>query len=69
MEELQKICEFLVENDKTEWSLIIQGLILELEENLAYGDSDIDYSEDEGDALDEGIPEVNIDPSGFHSLV
>jgi len=67
MDELQKIGEYLLEKDKTEWALIIQGLMFEL-----YGtedDSDIDYSEDEGDALDEGIPTVNIDPSGFHSLV
>ena len=66
MDELEKIGEYLLENDKTEWALIIQGLILELRGS---DDSDIDYSEDEGDALDEGIPEVNIDPSGFHSLV
>ncbi len=66
MDELQKIGEYLLENDKTEWALIIQGLILEL---CGSDDSDIDYSEDEGDALDEGIPTVNIDPSGFHSLV
>ena len=66
LEQLQEISEYLLEKDKTEWALIIQGLILELGE---FGDSDIDYSEDEGDALDEGIPEVNIDPSGFHSLV
>jgi hypothetical protein len=63
MDELEKIWEYLLENDKTEWALIIQGLIFE------FGESDIDYSEDEGDALDEGIPTVNIDPSGFHSLV
>tara|TARA_R110000782_G_scaffold85406_1_gene166077 strand:- start:390 stop:581 length:192 start_codon:yes stop_codon:yes gene_type:complete len=63
MDELEKIWEYLLENDKTEWALIIQGLICE------FGESDIDYSEDEGDALDEGIPTVNIDPSGFHSLV
>ena len=66
MDELEKIGEYLLENDKTEWALIIQGLILELRGS---DDSDIDYSEDEGDALDEGIPTVNIDPSGFHSLV
>jgi hypothetical protein len=66
MDELQKIGEYLLENDKTEWALIIQGLILEL---CGSDDSDIDYSEDEGDALDEGVPHVHIDPSGFHSLV
>ena len=32
-------------------------------------DSDVDYSEEEGDAVDEGIPEVYIDSRGFHSLV
>ena len=64
-DQLQEISEYLLEKDKTEWALIIQGLILEFKEY----DSDIDYSEDEGDALDEGVPGINIDANGFQSLV
>tara|TARA_B100000768_G_C11279545_1_gene377747 strand:+ start:3546 stop:3746 length:201 start_codon:yes stop_codon:yes gene_type:complete len=64
-DQLQEISEYLLEKDKTEWALIIQGLILEFNQY----DSDIDYSEDEGDALDEGVPAVNIDLNGFQSLV
>jgi hypothetical protein len=28
----------------------------------------MDYSEDEGDAVDEGVPEVQVDERGFYSL-
>ena len=70
MEELQKISEYLLEKGKPEWSLIIQGVILELNELYAEeAEEGVDYSEEEGDAIPEGIPHVNIDENGLHSLV
>ncbi len=65
VDELYKIIEYLDEKDKSEWSALLHGFIIYIQENL----SDVDLSEEEGDAIPEGIPEVNIDPSGFHSLV
>jgi len=32
-------------------------------------EEDIDYSEDEADAVDEGIPAISVDERGFHSLI
>ena len=70
MDELQRISEYLLDKGKVDWSLIIQGVIMELNEIYAEEEEeDIDYSEEEADALPEGIPEVNIDPGGFHSLI
>jgi len=65
VQEIYKIIEYLDEKDKGEWSSLLHGFIIYIEENL----SDVDLSEEEGDAVPEGVPEVNIDPSGFHSLV
>jgi hypothetical protein len=48
--------------------LIKIGKYLE-EKKTAMEDDDIDYSDDEGDAVDEGVPEVRVDERGFHSLV
>ena len=38
------------------------------ETRIAMEESDVDYSEDEGDAVDEGIPDVLVDEDGFYSL-
>ena len=70
MDELQRISEYLLDKGKVDWSLIIQGVIMELNEIYAEEEEeDIDYSEEEADAVPEGIPEVNIDSNGFQSLV
>ena len=68
IEELIKICKYLEEKNKPEWALIIQRIIMD-EIEVAMEDDNIDYSEDEGDAVDEGIPEVQVDERGFHSLI
>ena len=49
---------------------ILHGFITYIGENISESDhSDVDYSEKEGNAVDEGIPEVYIDNRGFHSPV
>jgi len=63
VQEIYKIIEYLDEKDKGEWSALLHGFIIYIET------LDVDLSEEEGDAVPEGVPEVNIDPSGFHSLV
>ena len=68
IEELIKIGKYLEEKNKPEWALIIQRIIMD-EIETAMEDEDIDYSDDEGDAVDEGVPEVRVDERGFHSLV
>jgi len=68
IEELIKIGKYLEEKNKPEWALIIQRIIMD-EIEIAMEDEDIDYSDDEGDAVDEGVPEVRVDERGFHSLV
>jgi hypothetical protein len=68
IEELIKIGKYLEEKNKPEWALIIQRIIMD-EIEIAIEDDDIDYSEDEGDAVDEGVPEVRVDERGFHSLI
>ena len=68
IEELLKIGKYLEEKNKPEWALIIQRIIMD-EIEIAMEDENIDYSDDEGDAVDEGVPEVRVDERGFHSLV
>ena len=68
IEELIKIGKYLEEKDKPEWALIIQRIIMD-EIETAMHEEDIDYSDDEGDAVDEGVPEVRVDERGFHSLI
>jgi hypothetical protein len=68
IEELIKIGKYLEEKDKPEWALIIQRIIMD-EIEVAMEDDNIDYSDDEGDAVDEGVPEVRVDERGFHSLI
>jgi len=67
IETLIKIGQYLESKGKDDWSLVIQRIIMD-EVRIAMEDSDVDYSEDEGDAVDEGIPEVRVDDRGFYSL-
>lgn len=68
IEDLILIGKFLEEKDKPEWALIIQRIVMDHIE-VAMNEEDIDYSEDEADAVDEGVPEVRVDDRGFHSLI
>jgi len=68
IEQLILIGKYLEEKDKPEWALIIQRIIMD-EIETAIHEEDIDYSSDEGDALPEGVPEVQVDERGFHSLI
>ena len=68
IEELIKIGKYLEEKNKPEWALIIQRIIMD-EIETTINEEDIDYSEDEVDAVDEGVPEVRVDERGFHSLI
>ena len=65
VQEIYKIIEYLDDKGKDEWSALLHGFITYLDENL----EEVDLSEEEGDSVPEGVPEVNIDPSGFHSIV
>ena len=69
IEELIKIGKYLEEKNKPEWALIIQRIIMDEIEIAIHEEDDIDYSDDEGDAVDEGVPEVRVDERGFHSLI
>ena len=68
IEQLILIGKYLEEKNKPEWALIIQRIIMD-EIEIAIHDEDIDYSEDEADAVDEGVPDVRVDERGFHSLI
>ena len=68
IEDLILIGKFLEEKDKPEWALIIQRIVMDHIE-VAMNEEDIDYSEDEADAVDEGIPAISVDERGFHSLI
>ena len=68
IETLIKIGQYLESKGKDDWSLVIQRIIMD-EMRIAMEESDVDYSEDEGDAIDEGVPEVQVDERGFHSLI
>ena len=68
IEALIKIGKYLEEKDKPEWALIIQRIIMDEIENVI-NEEDIDYSEDEGDAVPEGVPEVRVDERGFQCLI
>ena len=67
IETLIKIGQYLESKGKDDWSLVIQRIIMD-EMRIAMEESDVDYSEDEGDAIDEGVPEVQVDEKGFYSL-
>lgn len=67
IEELIKIGRYLEEQNKADWALIIQRIIMDEIETTIH-EEDIDYSDSEGDAIDEGVPEVQVDERGFYSL-
>ena len=67
IETLIKIAQYLESKGKDDWALVIQRIIMD-EMRIAMEESDVDYSEDEGDAVDEGIPDVLVDEDGFYSL-
>ena len=72
--EMYKMVEFLSEQGKEEWVDLLHGMIIYIEEHENFetdseSESDTNYSEEEGNAVPEGIPEVNIDSQGFHSIV
>ena len=67
IETLIKIGQYLESKGKDDWSLVIQRIIMD-EMRIAMEESDVDYSEDVGDAIDEGVPEVQVDERGFYSL-
>tara|TARA_R110000824_G_scaffold217362_2_gene403863 strand:- start:960 stop:1172 length:213 start_codon:yes stop_codon:yes gene_type:complete len=66
VKEIYKIIEYLDRRNKTEWTALLHGFLIYLEENVS--DDDVDLSEEEGAAVPEGIPEVAIDEQGFQSL-
>lgn len=66
--EVYKIIEYLDRRNKTEWSALLHGFLIYLEENVSDEDDDVDLSEEEGAAVPEGVPEVAIDEQGFQSL-
>jgi len=69
IEQLILIGKYLEEKDKPEWALIIQRIIMDEIETAIHEEDDVDYSDDEGDAVPEGVPEIVVDSSGFLSLV
>jgi len=69
IEQLILIGKYLEEKDKPEWALIIQRIIMDEIETAIHEEDDVDYSDDEGDAVPEGVPEIAVDSSGFLSLV
>ena len=69
IEQLILIGKYLEEKDKPEWALIIQRIIMDEIETAMHEEDDVDYSDDEGDAVPEGVPEIAVDSSGFLSLV
>jgi len=71
--EMYKMVEFLSEQGKEEWVDLLHGMIIYIEEHEEVSEtdseSDTNYSEDEGNAIPEGVPEVHTDSDGFKSLV
>ena len=73
--EMYKMVEFLSEQGKPEWVDLLHGMIIYIEEHEevsetdSESESDTNYSEEEGNAIPEGIPEVYTDADGFKSLV
>jgi hypothetical protein len=69
IEALINIGKYLEEKEKPEWALIIQRIIMDEIETAIHEEDDVDYSEDEGDAVPEGVPEVRVDERGFQCLI
>lgn len=69
--EIYRIIEYLDDKGKEEWRDLLQGIIIYIEEleEVSSGSSEDSESEtDEYGCIPEGVPEVNIDEQGFHSL-
>ncbi len=72
IQELYKIVEYLAEKEKTEWVDLMHGIIIFVEEHeevSSVSSEDTETETDEHGCIPEGVPEVNIDENGFHSLV
>lgn len=69
--EMYKMVEFLSEQGKPEWVDLLHGMIIYIEEHeeVSESESDTNYSEEEGNAIPEGVPEVYTDADGFKSIV
>jgi hypothetical protein len=67
LETLSLIGQYLLDNDKKEWSDVLKEFIL-LYQGMYSSDEDADYSDSEGSAIDEGVPDHTIDENGFYSL-
>ena len=69
--ELYHIIEYLDEKGKEEWRDLLQGIIIyieQFEEVSSVSSEDSETETDEYGCIPEGVPEVNIDEQGFHSL-
>ena len=69
--EIYHIIEYLDDKGKEEWRDLLQGIIIyieELEEVSSGSSEDSETETDEYGCIPEGVPEVNIDEQGFHSL-
>jgi hypothetical protein len=72
--EMYRMVEFLREQGKEEWVDLLHGMIIYIEEHENFetesdSESDTNYSEEEGNAIPEGIPDIHVDSNGFQSLV
>ena len=69
--EIYRIIEYLDDKGKEEWRDLLQGIIIYIEELEEVSSEETEDSEteiDEYGCIPEGVPEVNIDEQGFHSL-
>jgi len=69
--EIYRIIEYLDDKGNEEWRDLLQGIIIyieELEEVSSGSSEDSETETDEYGCIPEGVPEVNIDEQGFHSL-
>ena len=63
------IADYLLKRGKTQWSELIHGFIIHIEElEEDEDDSDYNYSEDEGNAIQEEKPIVIKDDDGHQRL-
>lgn len=67
LETLSLIGQYLLDNDKKEWSDVLKEFIL-LYQGMYSSDEDGNYSDSEGSAIDEGVPDHTIDENGFFAL-
>jgi len=70
IKEMYKMVEYLSEAGKEEWVDLLHGIIIYIEEaEEVSSESSSDSETDDNGCIPEGVPEVNIDGQGFHSLV